>query len=72
MTNTTTINPGLTTRDLGNGESSSAGIDCPDHAGDKFTAMTHTNSARFKTLGGAVRWLARRGYNPDGTRMVKS
>ena len=70
-TATATIKPGLTTRDLGNGESSSAGIDCPDHPGDKFTALTYTNSERFKTLGGAVRWLARRGYNPDGTRIAR-
>lgn len=70
-TATATIQPGLTTRDLGNGETSSAGIDLPAHPGDKFTAQTHSSSASFKTLGGAVRWLARRNYDPDGTRIPR-
>jgi hypothetical protein len=37
---------------------------------DGYIALTTAHSKRFKTLVGAVRWLARRGYNPNGTRVV--
>ena len=37
-----------------------------DH--DGIYAVTPTDGKAFKTLKGAARWLARRGYNADGTR----
>lgn len=46
-------------------EGRSTGIDVDD---DGYTALTLTESHTFKTRGGAVRWLGRRGYNPDGSR----
>jgi len=60
---------GLTTRALGNNESVVTGIDA--QAGG-YMALTNSESQSFKTVGGAIRWLARRGYNADGTRMAKA
>lgn len=39
------------------------------HDGDGFLALTHTESKEFRTVAGARRWLASRGYHSDGTRM---
>lgn len=33
----------------------------------RFYANTRTEAKSFKTLAGATRWLAARGYQPDGT-----
>ena len=33
-----------------------------------FLALTLTQSKTLKTRKGAEKWLAQRGYNPDGTR----
>lgn len=33
-----------------------------------YLALTLSQSKHFKTLAGATRWLAQRGYNPDGSR----
>lgn len=56
----------MRTVDLGNNESRSIGV-AP--SGDGFIALTLSQSKRFKTRGGAERWLARRGYAPDGSRL---
>jgi hypothetical protein len=34
----------------------------------EYLALTRTHSKTFKTERGAVAWLARAGYNADGTR----
>lgn len=54
------------TQDQGNNETISRGI-CELHG--RFTALTFGESKTFKTLAGAETWLAKRGYNPDGSRM---
>ena len=60
--------------DLGNNESVATGYEAvpPGQYGNLprggFVALTRTQSATFKTERGAIAWLARRGYNPDGTR----
>ena len=59
-----------TTYSLGNNESFVVGV-FPEADG-QFLALTSTASKRFKTTKGAEAWLARRGYNPDGTRARKS
>lgn len=58
----------LTTVD--NNETLAIGID--QAADGSYTALTLVDSkSGFKTRGGAVRWLARRGYNEDGSRIRK-
>jgi hypothetical protein len=62
-----TTKPGLTIVDDVAGVT--AGIDLasgPDVTA--YTALTPTQSKTFRTLGGAVRWLAARGYRADGSR----
>lgn len=57
------------TVDLGNNESLTIGLFA---RGDVFDALTMTESKTgFKTFGGAKRWLARRGYQPNGQRIEK-
>jgi len=51
------------TLDLGNGEERSIGVAAVPGG---FVALTLSQSKTFKTEAGAVRWLARRGYGPDG------
>mgnify|MGYP003418019609 FL=1 len=53
--------------DLGNNESASIGI-VPE--GDGFLALTMVASKTFKTFKGAAKWLAARGYAPNGARLV--
>ena len=53
--------------DLGNNESASVGI-VPEGGG--FLALTMTASKIFKTYKGAAKWLAARGYAPNGSRLV--
>lgn len=50
----------------GNGESVVAGV-CVEQDGT-LLAITPAASKAFKTQAGAALWLARRGYNVDGTR----
>ena len=50
----------LITLDLGNNETASAGVIAEKNG--TFTAVTFSTSKTFKTLAGARRWLARRGY----------
>lgn len=57
----------MRTIDLGNNESKSIGI-APQSDG-RFLVLTLSESKWLKTRGGAERWLARRGYAPDGTRL---
>jgi hypothetical protein len=56
---------GLQRHDLGNNESVSTGYEKTDQG---YLALTRTESKWFKTERGAITWLDRRGYNPDGTR----
>ena len=59
-----------TTYDLGNNEGFVVGVFAePD---GRYLALTAHASKRFKTTKGAEAWLARRGYNADGTRARKS
>jgi hypothetical protein len=53
------------TLSLNNNETLSVGV-FPQTDGS-FTALTLTQSKTFKTKTGAVNWLARRGFNADGT-----
>jgi hypothetical protein len=59
--NTTTRNI-----DMGNNETATIGI-VKDGAG--FLALTMSASKTFKTYAGAVKWLASRGYNANGSRL---
>ena len=52
-----------TTTDCGNNESAVRGV---VQDADSFLALTFTDT--FKSYSGAVKWLAKRGYNADGTR----
>lgn len=58
----------MQTHDLGNNESAVVGM--ARNADGTYTALTRTESkADFKTEGGAIRWLARRGYDAEGNRV---
>lgn len=56
----------MKTIDLGNNESRSIGVEVTS---DGFLALTLSQSKTFKSLRGAVAWLARRGYSPTGERL---
>ena len=60
----------MKTYDMGNNETKSTGIAA--NADGTFPALTLSQSKTFKTRKGAERWLARRGYNADGSREVQS
>lgn len=62
MNNATT-----TAHDMGNNETLSTGIAVVDGG---FLALTLSESKPFKTRAGAERWLAKRGYKADGSRLV--
>lgn len=53
------------TQDQGNGEVISRGV---FELHGRFTALTFSQSKTFSTRAGAVKWLAARGYNEDGSR----
>lgn len=53
--------------DLGNNESLSTGI-FSQHNGT-FTALTLTQGKDFKTRKGAEKWLATKGYAPNGKKL---
>jgi hypothetical protein len=53
------------TQDQGNNETISRGI---FELHGRFTALTFAESKTFKTRAGAEKWLAKRGYKPDGSR----
>ena len=57
----------LTNYTLTNNESSVAGISASTDG--TYTALTPLRSKDFKTVKGAAAWLAKRGFNADGTRM---
>lgn len=59
----------MSTHDLGNNESYGIGISYNDGQSSPYLALTGTQSKWFKTLGGAVRWLAKRGYDAHGKRI---
>lgn len=50
--------------DMGNNESRAIGIACRENG---YVALTLVQSKHFKTRKGAEKWLAKRGYNADGT-----
>lgn len=56
-------------QDMGNNETLARGIaEMNDGFGGKrFVAMTYSESKPFKTLLGAVKWLAKRGLAADGS-----
>ena len=56
-----------TQHNMGNNETLSTGVNA-NHDGT-FTALTFSQSKTFKTRKGAEKWLARRGYNTDGSRI---
>ena len=55
------------TYNLTNNETYAAGI--VKNIDKTYTALTPTTSKDFKTVKGAAAWLAKRGFNADGTRM---
>lgn len=57
-----------TTRDLGNNESVVTGYSF--HGEQGYLALTNVESKWFKTEAGAIRWLARRGYDATGSRVA--
>ena len=57
----------FTTYSLTNNETYATGISKSTNG--TFTALTPTISKDFKTVKGAAAWLAKRGFNADGTRM---
>ncbi len=60
---------GMTTHDLGNNESYGIGISHNANQSSPYLALTGTQSKWFKTLGGATRWLAKRGYDSHGRKI---
>jgi hypothetical protein len=54
--------------DLGNNESLTTGIF--EDSDGTFEALTLTQSKSFKTRKGAEKWLAARGYAPNGKKLV--
>lgn len=52
-------------QDQGNNEQISRGV---FELHGQFTALTFSQSKTFKTRAGAERWLAARGYGPNGER----
>lgn len=54
------------TIDMGNNEMRTIGV---TEVGGEFVALTLSQSATFKTLRGAVAWMARRGYSATGARV---
>ena len=65
MTNTATTTK---THDLGNNESLVTGYSY--YPGQGYLALTRTESKWLKTERGAIAWLARRGYDSDGSRLA--
>jgi len=57
----------MKTLDLGNNESASIAI--TNNNDGTFTAMTYSASKEFKTFKGAVKWLAKRGFDQNGARI---
>jgi hypothetical protein len=59
----------MSTHDLGNNESYGIGISYNANQSSPYLALTGTQSKWFKTLGGATRWLEKRGYDAHGKRI---
>ncbi len=55
-------------RVINDDNNSTTSIGIAKHNGE-FIALTLTASKTFKTYKGAVRWLAKRGYNAKGERI---
>lgn len=56
-------------QDQGNNETIARGVFSMND-GTLWCAMTFSESQRFRTKAGAVRWLAKRGYDEDGKRLA--
>jgi hypothetical protein len=56
------------TQDQGNNETISRGVFSMNR-GERWCAMTFSESKTFATKPGAVRWLAKRGYDENGKRL---
>ena len=57
------------TIDLGNNETRVVGIFPANPGSSDFRALTLSESKTFKTYNGAAKWLSKRGYNANGTRI---
>ena len=55
----------ITREDMGNNESRATGIACTPQG---YLALTSVGSRWFRTRKGAEKYMAKWGYNPDGTR----
>jgi hypothetical protein len=60
----------MKTIDMGNNETRPIGISDVDADG-YYTALTLSQSKRFRTRTGAEKWLARRGYAPTGEKIAQ-
>ena len=56
----------ITTHNMSNNETVATGMSLETDG--TYTVLTRTESKNLKTKAGAVRWLAKRGYNENGTR----
>jgi len=59
----------MTQHDLGNNESYGIGISHHPNQSSPWLALTGTQSKWFKTMAGATKWLAKRGYDSHGRRI---
>lgn len=55
------------TQDMGNNESISRGL---RETPQGYLALTYSQSKWFVRRSAAVKWLAKRGVNPDGSRIA--
>ena len=56
----------MTKHSLTNNDTLTTGIN--KKANGAYLALTHSASKTYKTYKGAEKWLAKRGYNADGTK----
>ena len=63
------LSHGTTHHDLGNNEGRVTGISHHEGQSSPWLALTNVQSKWFKTLAGATRWLAKRGYDAHGKRI---
>jgi hypothetical protein len=62
---------GMTTHDLGNNESYGIGISHNANQSSPWLALTGTQSKWFRTQAGAIKWLAKRGYDAHGKKISR-
>ena len=61
------MNTATTTHDFGNNSTRSTGA--VKQADGTWLCLTFVDSKELKTERGAIAWLARRGYDADGSRL---